>query len=448
LFTYSGGDEPASVAPPATPPAAVFPLHVEAGKRYLVDASGSPFLLHADTAWSLIADLSIADAELYLEDRRRKGFNTVIVNLLERKFATKAPNNLSGDPPFTKPDNYDTPNPAYFAHADRVIKLAASKDLLVLLVPSYLGFRGGSEGWYSVMSKHSRAQMRDYGRFLGQRYAGYKNILWVHGGDFNPPIDDKPLVNEIALGIREFDTRSLHSVHGAPETSALGYWAGETWLQINNIYTYTDVSSKARAEYGNPLPFFLIESRYENDNVPEGNEQRIRVQAYQALLSGAMGHAFGNNPVWHFTHAGIFPVSPQDWKQWLDSAGARSMVHLRALFSAREWWRLEPDFSDALVTKGKAGSGVPFDRAVAAKASDGSFALVYMPTARALTVHFGQMAGPNVSARWYDPANGQFSAVVGSPFAKSAGARVLRVPGVNRSTTGWFTDWVLVLESG
>ena len=429
----------------------MFPLHIEAGKRYLVDASGRPFLLHADTAWSLIAELSSADAEQYLEDRRRKGFNAVIVNLLERKFATNAPRNFYGNAPFTAADDYSTPSEAYFAHVDEIIQMAAAKGILVLLLPSYLGNGGGDEGWYQAMVANGTTKMRAYGRYLGRRYGSNSNILWVHGGDFNPPVGDKQLVSEIALGIKEFDSKALHSAHCAGETSALEYWSGESWLQINNIYTVVDVRSKAQTAYANPLPFFLFESRYENENMPEGNEQHVRVQAYQALLSGATGQAFGNSPVWHFSGPGLFPTGmPTTWQGWLNSPGAQSMVNVRSLFAARPWWTLQPDSSDALLTAGQAGFGGAYDQAVAAKASDRSFALLYMPSARAVTVNLGQLAGPKVRARWYDPASGAVSAVAipGSPFPTSSGSQVLiPPPGNNASTSGSFTDWVLVLES-
>lgn len=451
LIACGGGDSPPPPANGSSPPVtatAVFPLQVEAGKRHLVDAAGNPFLLHVDTAWSLIADPSNADAEQYLEDRRQKGFNAVIVNLLERKFATNAPSNFYGDAPFTTVDDYSTPNEMYFAHADQVIQMAAAKGILVLLVPSYLGFGGrNDEGWYQAMVANGATKMRAYGRYLGQRYASYANILWVHGGDFNPPLGDKALVREIALGIKEFDSNSLHSAHCEPETSALGYWSGESWLQVNNIYTYVDVPSKAQTEHANTMPFFLFESRYENEL--DGTEQHVRVQAYQALLSGAMGQAFGNNPIWHFTGPGVFPNgTPATWQGWLNSPGAQSMVNVRNLFAARDWSTLVPDFSNMLLTNG-VGSG-QYDLAVAAKASVGSFALVYMPSARAVTVDLAQMAGPKVNARWYDPASGLISAVAipGSPFPASSGAQVLTPPpGNNASTSGSFTDWVLVLES-
>jgi hypothetical protein len=59
-----------------------FPLAVKRGKRYLVDAAGRPFLIQGDTAWSLIAQLTREDVVLYLDDRRARGFNTLLVNLI------------------------------------------------------------------------------------------------------------------------------------------------------------------------------------------------------------------------------------------------------------------------------------------------------------------------------------------------------------------------------
>ena len=69
----------------------------------MVDAVGKPFLIQGDTAWSLIAQLTREDADLYLEDRRARGFNTILVSLIEAKFATNAPANAYGQPPFLKP---------------------------------------------------------------------------------------------------------------------------------------------------------------------------------------------------------------------------------------------------------------------------------------------------------------------------------------------------------
>ena len=56
---------------------AQLPLKVSSNRRYLVDQKDKPFLLHGDTAWSLITAVTEEEAERYLEDRRKKGFNTI-----------------------------------------------------------------------------------------------------------------------------------------------------------------------------------------------------------------------------------------------------------------------------------------------------------------------------------------------------------------------------------
>ena len=436
-----GGGESAAPEVSAFVPGAKFPLDFVEGNRYLVDADGKPFLLHGDSAWSAIAELTREEAEQYLEDRRQRGFNAILVNLLEGQFASQAPRNAYGAPPFTVENDYSTPNETYFLHVDWLIAKASEKGILVLLVPSYLGFGGGTEGWYQAMLANGEREMREYGRYLGRRYQNYENILWVHGGDFNPPLDAKALVREIALGIKEFDIRSLHTAHCAPETSALDYWSGESWLAVDSVYTYGAVFEAAGHAYTRPdaLPFMLIESRYENEAVPEGSEQRVRVQAYQALLSGAIGHVFGNNPVWHFSGPGVFPSS-LTWQQSLDSPGARSMTHLRSLFAERAWWALVPDSTATLLTD---GLGAGLDRATAALAENRLFALAYVPSTRPITLDFSQLAGPNVRARWYDPSAGLYSDIYSGPIP--AFGSVVLVPPV--ANTSGHDDWVVTLDS-
>jgi len=441
LFAGGGKEKEAAPVAPPPPPQGLFPLRVDAGGRHLLDASGNPFLLHADTGWSLIADLSREDAELYLEDRRQKGFNAIIVNLLERRYSRNAHLSYSNyylQAPFLSTDDYATPNERYFAHADHVIKLAASKGIMVLLAPSYLGYEGGPDGWYTAMQANA-AILRDYGRYLGQRLGGNRNVIWLHGGDFNP--GEKQLVRDIALGIQEFDTQSLHTAHCAPETSALEYWAGESWLQLNNVYTYNDIPGKAQAAYVAAMPYFLLESRYENEPIPPTAAVQLRIQAYQALLSGAMGQAFGNHPVWHFDGPGVYPNPATDnWEAWLDSPGALQMVHVRALFAPRPWQRLVPDFGHELLTGDLGGGG--FDRAVAASANDGSFALAYAPSTRTLSINMTKFPG-NVNARWFDPVAGTPISIAGSPFP-NVGSRNFATPGKNTADD---SDWVLILES-
>jgi uncharacterized protein DUF4038 len=108
-----------------------FPLHPVEGERYLVDAAGRPFLIVGDSAWSLLTQLTIEDAELYLSDRQAKGFNTILVNLLEHKYADDAPRNVYGDGPFQRDGDFSTANDRYFDRVDRILRDASQKGFLV-----------------------------------------------------------------------------------------------------------------------------------------------------------------------------------------------------------------------------------------------------------------------------------------------------------------------------
>ncbi len=425
---FAGIAGPATIT--VTPPRSIFPLHVESGKRYLVDAKGNPFLLQGDAAWSLIAQLTNAEAEQYLEDRRQKGFNTVLVDLISHEFAANAPNNAYGDAPFLTPGDFSTPNEAYFAHAAYVINLAAQKGILVLLTPAFMGFGGGSQGWYSEMTANGPTKLRDYGTYLANRFRSYDNILWVEGGDYNPP--DLDLLRAIPNAIRAVEPKWLHNFNGARGTSALAFLGdGEPWLDVNDIYTESgDVVPSAFQEYErSQMPFFLVEAQYEGEG--GADEATVRQQAYQAVLSGAMGQIMGNNPVWLFGSG---------WQQALDSPGARTLSYLPALLAHRAWWTMEPDTNHTVLTTGVNAGG---DQAATARATGGSFVLAYLPFTRPVTVDLAQLSGPNVVARWYDPTNGTFASVDGSPFPAS-GLRVFPSAGAN---SRGFHDWVLVLDS-
>ena len=414
-----------------------FPLKVAPGGRFLQDAAGKPFLLQGDAAWSLIAQLKREEVDVYLRDRRARGFNTLLVSLIEHRFATKAPANIYGDAPFTKAGDFSTPNEAYFAHAEWVVQRAREMGFLVLLAPAYIGARNTNEGWYREMAANGPDKLRDYGRYVGKRFREFDNIIWVEGGDDNPR--DKNVVRAVAEGIGEAMPQAMQTAHCALNTAAVDLWGGERWLQVNNVYTYRSVYDGVEGQYSRsiPMPVFLIESIYENEH--HASEQRLRVQGYSALLAGAFGQVFGNNPIWHFDGPGSIATDVK-WRDALSGRGSQDMTHLRKLFDALAWWRMEPDVNGKLVTSGVGGGT---DRVAAGRAGDGSFAVIYLPSIRTIGVDMSRLSGSEIAARWYDPAGGTYSAVSGSPFPPK-GIRTFRPEGANSSG---FDDWVLVLTA-
>jgi hypothetical protein len=415
---------------------AAFPLHPVEGRRYLIDAAARPFLIVGDSAWSLLTQLRTEDAELYLGDRQAKGFNTLLVNLIEHRFADNAPKNVYGDSPFKQDGDLSTANDRYFDHAERVLRSASQKGFLVLLAPAYTGAEGGNDGWYHAMQACGPDKLRDYGRYVGNRFKDFRNIIWVHAGDFSPP--DKTLSKAVADGIRDILPDSLHTVHNAPELHGLGYWsANEIPIAIDTLYSYAPIVAGAETLAANrKIPFFLIESRYELDR--DGTPWKTRGEAWQAVLQGAAGQVFGNNAIWCFNAAEVQPPPPMTWKEALNSPGSFGISHLRDLLLSLPWSSLEPDLDGKLLVDG-ALSGL--SQAVAAQTEDRKLAIVYLPSPRPFVVDLKQFAGEQVTARWFDPADGQFFNTAPEPLSTS-GRHELNAPGC--STDG---DWVLLLSA-
>lgn len=413
---------------------AQFPLRVSADRRYLVDSQNQPFLLTGDTGWSLIAGLTREDADLYLTDRYCRGFNAVLVSLLEHKFVNAAPRNAYGVAPFKDETDFSLPNKPYFAQADWVIDRAEKLGMLVLLAPAYLGVTGGDEGWYRSMKMSGVEKLRRYGEYIGKFFARHKNIIWVYAGDYDPP--DRRLVIAIEEGIREFDKTSLRTAHPERETSARSYWEDQPWLDINSIYSYRPIRSMASDEYAisKPMPFILIESAYENEH--GATEQSLRAQAYQALLSGACGQVFGNNPIWHFDGPGLF-VAPSGWQQQLASRGALSMTYIRKLFDQYRWWEFVPN--QTLISHEKEKDHHP----PIALSKDHTLAFVYSTAGNELTIDLRQMSRTKIKGRWFDPSSGT---VQPARLVSNNGTFAdFKVPG--RNSAG-YDDWILIVQSG
>jgi hypothetical protein len=126
------------------------------------------------------------------------------------------------------------------------------------------------------------------------------------------------------------------------------------------------------------------------------------------------------------------------------------MACLKSFFESRAWYDLVPDQTHCTLTagygtmitdKGYVGGVDSNDYATAARTGDGSLVLAYLPTRRTVTIDMTRLSGP-VTARWFDPSNGTYTAIAGSMLA-NRGSRDFTPPAANHDGNG---DWVLVLE--
>ena len=385
----------------------VFPLKASPNKRHLVDQNGRPFLYVSDSGWKLLAGLTESETKEYLQKRQSQGFNTIHVMLT----ALPGDKNRQGHEPFADND-FAKPNEAWFSHADRVAAIADSMNMLLAIAP--LWYSCCNDGWASHPEKYMHRNGREksylFGQYAGNRYKKFGNIIWIIGGD-NDPDENREETRQLARGIKQAAPLQLVTYHAASTHSSTDVWPSENWLDFSMVYTYfrgfpkawnkvqPDVYEVSYAEYRkSPLrPFLLGESAYEGEHDAMGSALQVRKQAYWAMLSGACGHSYGS-PFWK---------SDAEWRKYVDLPGANSLKHLNELFGLFDWTTLVPDVTGDFILSGN-DKYATNDYATAALTKDRRTALVYVPSARAMTVNTGRLAGgKQLVATWFNPRSGE-----------------------------------------
>jgi len=420
---------------------AVYPLKVSANGRYLVDQNNAPFMMIGDSPQATIGKLSPIEADWYFTNRQARGFNAVWINLLCNKSTgcNADGTTFDGIAPFTKIGDIATPNEAYFARADEIIRLAANHGLLVILDPIE------TAGWLTTLRHNGREKAFNYGVYLGNRYQNFPNIIWMSGNDFQDWHLRKAgeLTRAVARGIQSVDMNHIHTVElDYPTSSSLNDKNWASIISLNAAYTYNPTYAEVLNAYNQSTskPVFMVEANYEfenNNGTDTGTPNVLRRQEYWSVLSGATAQLYGNKFSWQFI-AG--------WQSNLDTAGVEQLGYLTKLLAGYRWYDLVPDQDHSVVTDGYGrfssnGTVGGSDYVTAARTPDGKLVMAYLPTVRRITVDMTKLAEPT-TAHWFDPTNGTFTSIPGSPFANSE-KREFTPPGKNHDGDD---DWVLVLE--
>jgi Protein of unknown function (DUF4038) len=443
----------------------VFPLRPAPGGRFLEDQRGVPFLIKGETAWLALANLTEAEQQTYLEDRAAKGFNLVEVSLTNHDYtgppSPTPPANRRGEQPFLRPGDFSAPSDAYFDRAVAFVDRAAARGMAVLIAPNYLGFDGGREGWWEAVNAevNTREVCFRYGQYLGSRFRDHPNVIWLAGGDFEPPPGSEGERRhwEIVRGIREAAPRQLWTGHwnlshqgGISTDQALFASA----MDLNGVYQYANVWKYVTRAFDvrPPRPVFLLESTYEHEH-PTSNTQPFRKAWWWAMLSGSSGVIWSNVFLWMCESArGTYQVTYGDvdgtvssWAAELESRGTRQILQLHAFFESIPWTRLVPAGPASgrreLVTAGQSsGQG----HIAAASSPDGDLVVAYVPPTgrpgRRFALDLSGLRAPGV-ARFYDPSAGAFVHTVAIP--KPTREVEFETPGLNASG---LDDWAVVVE--
>lgn len=417
-------------------------LRVSENRRFLVQADGRPFFYLGDTAWELFHRCTLAEADRYLRDRAAIGFTVVQAVALAELGGLTEPN-PNGDLPLFDNDPA-RPNDAYFRHVDAIIARADELGLHVGLLPTW-GDKWNQK-WGQGPEIFTPENARVYGEWLGRRYRDAP-IIWILGGD--RPIETenhRGIIEAMARGLRGGDEgRHLIAFHPKGSETSARYFHETDWLDFNMWQSghnrNRDNWACIAADYAlsPPKPCMDAEPGYEDHpdsfDLNKGylDDYDNRKAAYWALFAGAHGHTYGCHPVWQMLQSDRKAISfaRRPWTEALHLPGSGQMRHVRSLLESRPFLTRLPD--QALVASEE---GVGTDHVQATRDQSGSYALVYVPSGKPITVDLTRLSGETLKAHWYDPRWG-----VARPMEDVArsGAHEFTPPSGG-------PDWVLCLD--
>jgi hypothetical protein len=253
----------------------------------------------------------------------------------------------------------------------------------------------------------------------------------------------------MAKGLKQGDGGShLLTYHPQGPHNSSTWFHGDDWLDFNMFQSGHAAANIANDEFTaknyalTPIkPTLDGEPRYEDHPInwkPANgwfDDWDVRQAAYWSMLAGACGHTYGNHNLWQFWRLGRKAISSArtPWQKAIDQPGAFQMGYLRRLFESRPWQKLVPDQS---LIVGDSGSGA--DHVRTARADDGSYAFVYTPTGKPVTVRLDKISGERVNVFLFDPRAG---VSVGMGEVTNKGTRQFET-----FSRGRGNDWVLILD--
>ena len=303
-------------------------------------------------------------------------------------------------------------------------------------------------GWLPALRNNGLKAAYAYGQYLGRRYRRFLNVLWLNGNDFNSwrnPADDA-LVQAVAKGIHSVDPDQLQTVElNVFTSSSFDDLTRIPLSALNSTYTYSPTYMQMLHSYNQKpvAPTYLVEAHYDLEDVGKppdfGSPAVLRREEYWTMLTGGTGQFYGNAYTWSFKAR---------WQTHLDTPGVVQLKLWKEFFIVLSWQDLVPDQDHSILTAGFGTYGTLqtrvslSDYSTAAETRDRSVVVIYMPTARTITVNMGALRG-STRARWFDPTIGTYRDVPGGPFVNN-GRHQFTPLGKNHDGD---SDWVLLLDA-
>jgi hypothetical protein len=436
---------------------------VDASNRFF-RKGGVPWLPNvAAGSWFAIQAISNADSTSFFDTLAAAGFNAAHVSVISNdtsRYPTTSGNHFAAPnwhngvttvPPFTTPGNFSTFNSTYAAHARERVLYMQSVGLFPIMMLDYIGWLGGGgssdEGFADEMFGDTDAHMQSYGA-AAETLLNDIDLMWTAVGDAVLSVGSTMESRMLAAisGVQSVNTGRLWGAHMSDGNGALpfdqvniGAVTGITW----SLYEYSDGGVRAwwRIEDGygqSPTrPTWILDPSYETD---PGNSTRedLRRRTHSCMCSGACSLAYsrGGADAWYLSTT----------NSWLTSLpGLADHILANTFWNSHAWYNMAPDLDSSYATNRGTHSQTSTNYITVLRSSTKLIAYYEIGANGNPTIDMTKFAGvgSTIQCRWWDPTNGSYKNVTGSPIS-TASSHAFPQSDAGNNSAGT-TDWLLVI---
>ncbi|MDO1449848.1 DUF5060 domain-containing protein [Rhodocytophaga aerolata] len=398
-------------------------LKMSPGKRNVMHADGTPFLIVADTPWSIPFRAIPQQVMVYANDRRQKGFNTaLLLSLQPDKFAKgpQARNTVLGFGRAFEDLHEGALNnlkPDYFQTLDSLVDILIDHEL----VPVYAPFAHGY-GWKGETAIGTEAESDQYVRYCKYLLARYGSMpaLWLINLDGHP-LHAKG-VKPAGEALEKWDSyQQPVGLHYSPYDDYLASWAkgdSSCCFHYNRIYQqepWLDFQWAQTGHEGKHL-FHKVERMYEEKPTKASMNGESTYEAMgegklglgwwqghdawkQLMHGGTMGVVYGAASLWQWKITADEPGWPEwtnaafSWREALDLEGSKYVAYIAKAFQGFDFADMEKRWD---LTQG--------NQPLLSK--EGTFYISYLERGGEIII---KNVPVGLSYYWFDPRTGQFS---------------------------------------